>query len=447
MNDQAVFVFALVEPPKNTPRDKRRFKVRWRVNGRDRKRTFKTKAEAERFRTRLRHASIEGEPFDLASGLPTSWTDSQESWWTWSRTWLGLKWPGWSGNTRRSGVESLVAITPHMVRRGGAAPPTGLAKWLRETGYVTGAEIDPADPIARWLERNSVLLAELNAPLLEDVLTAATTKRDGSASATEVIRRRRNMLNSALKMAVRRDHLQANPMDKVEWRVPDRTISVDITTVPSFRDIKELVEFTLATPTAAARYGALFACVGLAGLRPSEAMGLRVDNLSMPEEGWGTAVLRGATTAPGERYSDGPGVHEDKQLKQRAVGETRSVPLPPHLLSYLREHMSRFPPVGGRVFTTSTGRAMTTTSYSDAWKRARANQWPDGDSVLSGVTLYDLRHSAATLMLRSGVVPAEVARRLGHSVDVLMRTYAGVLNDELDRSNALIESEIDQQLR
>ncbi len=56
------------------------------------------------------------------------------------------------------------------------------------------------------------------------------------------------------------------------------------------------------------------------------------------------------------------------------------------------------------------------------------------------------RHSAATLMLRSGVLPAEVARRLGHSVDVLMRTYAGILTDELDRSNTMIELEIDRQL-
>jgi integrase len=96
------------------------------------------------------------------------------------------------------------------------------------------------------------------------------------------------------------------------------------------------------------------------------------------------------------------------------------------------------------VFTASTGNPLSGTSYSQAWKRARTNQWPD-DLTFAKVTLYDLRHSAATLMLRSGVVPAEVARRLGHSVDVLMRTYAGVLDDELDRSNALIQAELERQ--
>ena len=44
------------------------------------------------------------------------------------------------------------------------------------------------------------------------------------------------------------------------------------------------------------------------------------------------------------------------------------------------------------------------------------------------------------MMLRAAVPPAEVARRLGHSVDVLMRVYAGVFEDERERSNELIDA-------
>jgi integrase len=72
------------------------------------------------------------------------------------------------------------------------------------------------------------------------------------------------------------------------------------------------------------------------------------------------------------------------------------------------------------------------------WVRARANVWPTGHK-LAGTTAYDLRHAAATMMLRAGVPPAEVARRLGHSVDMLMRVYAGVFDDERERSNQLID--------
>lgn len=76
---------------------------------------------------------------------------------------------------------------------------------------------------------------------------------------------------------------------------------------------------------------------------------------------------------------------------------------------------------------------MTTGSYHPVWKRARKAAWVDRPE-LSSTTLYGLRHAAATMMLRAGVPPAEVARRLGHSIDVLLRVYAGVLVEERDRS-------------
>ncbi len=81
---------------------------------------------------------------------------------------------------------------------------------------------------------------------------------------------------------------------------------------------------------------------------------------------------------------------------------------------------------------------MTATNYGPVWVRARTKLWPVGQPF-ARTTVYDLRHAAATMMLRAGVPPAEVARRLGHSVDMLMRVYAGVFDDERDRSNQLID--------
>lgn len=45
------------------------------------------------------------------------------------------------------------------------------------------------------------------------------------------------------------------------------------------------------------------------------------------------------------------------------------------------------------------------------------------------------------MMLRGGVSPAEAALRLAHSVDMLMKIYAGVFEDERRRANQLIEVE------
>lgn len=440
MTPQKVQVFGLRQSGTEKVKEKRRVYVRWRVDGRDRMRSFKTKAEAERLRALLQNAVIAGQLFDLESGMPADWASSGETWWTWSRQWLQLKWPGWSGNSRRSSVESLVSLTPFMVRSGAMRAPAELGSWLRREGFDVRGEPDPKSEMARWLDKSSIRLSELEPRVIEAALTRATTRVDGKAMSAEVIRRRRTTLNAVLKLAVRRGVLASNPMDKVEWRVPDRTLAVDISTVPSLNDIMAMVDFTKAGPMASRRYAALFACVGIAGMRPSEAMALRVEDLTLPHRGWGMATLRGATTSPGVRYTNTAGVHEDKQLKQRAVGAVRAVPLAPVLVGCLRQHLVEFPAVGDRVFTTSRGTPMGTTSYSEAWRRARADRW-SGSSVLGQVTLYDLRHSAATLMLRAGVMPAEVARRLGHSVDVLMRTYAGVLDDEVERSNLIIEQE------
>ena len=41
---------------------------------------------------------------------------------------------------------------------------------------------------------------------------------------------------------------------------------------------------------------------------------------------------------------------------------------------------------------------------------------------------YDLRHAAASLWLNAGVPATEVARRLGHSVSVLLRVYANCID-------------------
>lgn len=97
------------------------------------------------------------------------------------------------------------------------------------------------------------------------------------------------------------------------------------------------------------------------------------------------------------------------------------------------------------LFRNVQGRPMTPSSYNPIWQRARAAAWVDQPDLLS-TTVYDLRHAAATMMLQAGVPPAEVARRLGHSIDILLRVYAGVLVEERDRSNDLIDRELARQV-
>jgi integrase len=434
--EQRVQIFSIGHPKEGTPRDGRRYRVRWRIDGQDKTRSLKTKAQAERLHTQLQMAIIAGEDFDLATGLPASWVKKDTTWWEWSREWLGLKWPQWSGHSRRSAVESLVAITPLMARSGAPPAPDEVTRWLRERGYHRGSTTRENPP--SWLRRWSVPLSQVDTAQLEQVLTSATTKLDGFPMSREVARRRRTTLNAVLRAACRRQFIDHNPLDKSEWKLPTRNIAVDISTVPSYGDVIEIVDHVADLKTDGARYAALFASVGIAGMRPSEAIALVASDLDLPSTGWGLAVLRGASTSPGTRFTSTGTVVEDKELKQRPPDATRDVPMAPDLVQRARWHMERWPPVNGRVFTNTARRTPTTTNYGPVWVRARTKLWRD-DHRLGKTRVYDLRHSAATMMLRAGVPPAEVARRLGHSVDILMRVYAGVFDYERQRSNELID--------
>lgn len=436
-------MFSVGLPKDGAPRDKRRYRVKWRIDGQDKTRALKTKAEAERLQARLQMAVVAGEEFDLATGLPVSWVRDDTTWWEWSRDWLDLKWPQWAGHSRRSAVESLVAITPLMARSGAPSAGDDTVRWLREHGYRPGSP-GRSDP-PHWLLRWSVPLPDAESTLLERVLTKVTTKPDGSPMSREVARRRRSTLNAVLRAACRRRMIDQNPLDRVEWKLPTRNIAVDISTVPSYGDVIQIVDHVAGLKTNGARYATLFATVGIAGMRPSEAIALAPGALELPRQGWGLAVLRGALTSPGTRFTSTGEVVEDKELKQRPPDATREVPLAPELVERLRWHLKRWPPVDGHVFTNAAGRTPTTTNYGPVWVRARTKIWPNGHR-LGETTVYDLRHAAATMMLRAGVPPAEAARRLGHSVDILMRVYAGVFDDERQRSNDLIDRAIREQV-
>jgi hypothetical protein len=148
-SEQRVQIFSIGPPKEGTPRDKRRYRVRWRVDGQDKTRSLKTKAEAERLQAQLQVAVIEGEKFDLATGLTVSWVERDTTWWEWSREWVSVKWSQWAGHSRRSAVESLVALTPLMSRHRAPYAPDNVATWLREHGYRPGSASQ--ENVPSWL--------------------------------------------------------------------------------------------------------------------------------------------------------------------------------------------------------------------------------------------------------------------------------------------------------
>jgi integrase len=107
----------------------------------------------------------------------------------------------------------------------------------------------------------------------------------------------------------------------------------------------------------------------------------------------------------------------------------------------LAEHLDAFGTAeDGRLFSTSTGGSVSASAVWRIWRAARVvGLSPEHQATPLAGRPYDLRHACATLLLNAGVPPKEVARRLGHSVEVLWKVYAGCLDGDEERINRMIE--------
>lgn len=158
------------------------------------------------------------------------------------------------------------------------------------------------------------------------------------------------------------------------------------------------------------------------GLRPGESRAALIENLSCTSSGWGD--LRILTAAGGTTSDDSTDIDSPKT-------GYRNVPVPPALMQEILEHIGDR--TTGFIVRGETGGLMNEAVPADAWRSVCSNtDWVP----------YSLRHTAATTWLTRGGNPAEIARRLGNSVDILMKTYVNFIQGDDDRLNAIISAAI-----
>lgn len=78
----------------------------------------------------------------------------------------------------------------------------------------------------------------------------------------------------------------------------------------------------------------------LAALRPSEAVDLRQEALSIPKKGWRELYLSTSAPSAGRSWSESGTRREHRRFKHRGVDEIRIVPSPPELTAILRGHLA-----------------------------------------------------------------------------------------------------------
>ncbi|MEU2435218.1 hypothetical protein ABZ595_03280 [Streptomyces rubradiris] len=156
-------------------------------------------------------------------------------------------------------------------------------------------------------------------------------------------------------------------------------------------------------------------------------------------------LLSTSTPRVGFGWTDTGESFGTRGLKKRARKATRPVPIPPVLVRLVREHIKEFGTAeDGRLFRAAQGGGLLSKEHGELWKAARFAVLPESEaaSPLADVP-YSLRHAGVSLWLESGVSPAEVARRAGHSIAVLFRFYAKAIHGNQQCSNEQIEQALE----
>jgi len=174
-----------------------------------------------------------------------------------------------------------------------------------------------------------------------------------------------------------------------------------------------------------------------AALRPSETVPLARAALRLPARGWGEFRLRESAPMSGTKWSDTGKPRDRRQLKHRAKGDVRVVPIAPPLTVLLNNHLDEFGNApDGRLFRALRGGLLGDKLYGDIWRAARlAALTPEEVASPLARRPYDLRHAAVSTWLNAGVDPTQVAAWAGHSVQVLLQVYAKCIagRDEIAR--------------
>lgn len=190
------------------------------------------------------------------------------------------------------------------------------------------------------------------------------------------------------------------------------------------------------------RYRALVFFIAYSGLRPSEAFAVTTDHIDF---------MRGILRVDRQLARKNHGIHfAPVKTKTKPV---RELSLPRQVIEVLADHLARFAPTTGSdaakvglVFTMESGAPIShrrfygSRSKPGIWHRARI-----AAGLPEWVTLHDLRHYHASLLIRRGLNVKDVQERLGHSSPTeTLETYSHLWPDSNERTRHALEDAIRQ---
>ncbi|MCK2214758.1 hypothetical protein MF672_013280 [Actinomadura sp. ATCC 31491] len=243
-----------------------------------------------------------------------------------------------------------------------------------------------ADAI-QWLHANTTTITALTEPGSGVVLTRAILARisqtkDGKPAAANTTNRKRMVLNNAMEYACEIGALPSNPLKAVKWSKPRALTTIDPRVVINIDQARRFLNAVEKYGERGRRMKAFFGCMYFAALGPEEVVDLREEHLSsLPEGDWGEMRRTNAEPRAGSRWTDSGKVRERRELKHRAKGETRPVPIHPELCAMLREHLQQFGTgPDGRIFIGPRGGQMTDRAYLKVFHEARTQAFTSAEA-------------------------------------------------------------------
>jgi len=308
-----------------------------------------------------------------------------------------------------------------------------LRKALTQYSFNTKMRDHAPEDIAAalaWVSRSTVNVSVLaNAANARAFLEAAVTNVDGKRAAASTARRHRVIVANALDYAKELGAIDfsTNPVRAVKWTAPKTVRMVDRRCVVNQHQARKLLNAIRVQQPSGPRLVAYFACIYYAALRPEEVDALGEDNLTLLPHTWNTETgewedppgsdgfgefeFGKASPLAGRDWTDDGDQRDHRQLKHRAKGETRTVPVHPELAKILRAHITQFGTgPDGRLFIGVRGGELAEITTRRAWIVARKSVLTEAEQKSPlAKRIYDLRHACLSLWLNAGIVPTQAA--------------------------------------
>lgn len=234
---------------------------------------------------------------------------------------------------------------------------------------------------------------------------AGSVRFEGKGLSASRVRQTHQLVGAVLKFAVRSKHLPASPADGLE-----------LPTLPETEQRYLTHEQLHRVAMASGRMRTLVLVLGLCGLRFGEAAALTVADVDT--EARRIRVRRSVTYVRKTGLVEGPTKNHT----------SRTVPVPTFLTRLLKTEMAGRAD-GALVFPSARGGGYLTLGQA-RYTFQKATATVDG---CSGMRLHDLRHTCASLAIRSGANVKVVQRLLGHKTAVLtLDRYGHLFPDDLD---------------